>query len=112
METSATGRRAWLIVAMLFLFMLINFADKAVLGMSAVPIMTELNLTHAEFGLVGTSFFALFSIGAIVAGFIVNRIETKWVLLVMGLIWALCQLPMLATAGLGMLIANRVVLGL
>ena len=41
-KMTGTGRRehrAWLIAAMLFLFMLINFADKAVLGLSAVPIM-------------------------------------------------------------------------
>lgn len=29
--------RAWVVLAMLFLFMLVNFADKAVIGLSAVP---------------------------------------------------------------------------
>ena len=28
---------AWLIVALLFLFMVINFADKAVIGIATVP---------------------------------------------------------------------------
>ena len=32
-------RRAYFTAVMLFLFMLINFADKAVLGLSAVPVM-------------------------------------------------------------------------
>jgi MFS family permease len=104
--------RAWLVVAMLFLFMLINFADKAVLGLSAVPIMKELGLNHETFGWVGTSFFLFFSGGAVLIGFVVNRIHTKWVLLAMALIWALCQLPMLLSVGLGMLFANRIVLGL
>ena len=31
--------RAWMAVGLLFLFMLINFADKAVLGLAAIPIM-------------------------------------------------------------------------
>ena len=62
---------------MLFIFMLINFADKAVLGLSAVPVMHELELNHTQFGLIGTSFFVFFSIGAIATGFLVNQVPTK-----------------------------------
>lgn len=53
-------KNAWLIVGLLFLFMLINFADKAVIGIAAVPIMQELQLSPREFGLIGSSFFLLF----------------------------------------------------
>ncbi len=102
---------AWAIVALLFLFMMINFADKAIIGLAGVPIMTELNLTPKQFGLVGSSFFLLFSISAVVTGFIVNRVQSKWVLMVMGLIWALVQFPMLGTVGIELLIACRIVLG-
>ena len=36
----ANGRnRAWIVVVLLFIFMVINFADKAVIGIAAVPIM-------------------------------------------------------------------------
>src|SRR5262249_15562834 len=69
-----TPNGAWLIVALLFLFMLINFADKAVIGIAAVPIMQELQLSPRQFGLLGSSFFLLFSVSAIVTGFIVNRV--------------------------------------
>src|ERR1700736_2715147 len=72
---------AWPIVTLLFLFMLINFADKAVIGIAAVPIMTELPLSPRQFGLLGSSFFLLFSLSAVVTGFIVNRVETRWALL-------------------------------
>ena len=102
---------AWGIVALLFLFMMINFADKAIIGLAGVPIMTELNLTPKQFGLVGSSFFLLFSISAVVTGFIVNRVRSKWVLLIMGLVWALVQFPMMGTVGIEMLIACRIVLG-
>jgi hypothetical protein len=57
MATATIDKRAWAVVAMLFLFMLINFADKAVLGLSAGPIIEELKLTHTQFGQVGSSFF-------------------------------------------------------
>jgi ACS family D-galactonate transporter-like MFS transporter len=56
---TGTPREAWLIVALLFLFMLVNFADKAVIGIAAVPMMQELGLSPSEFGLIGSSFFLL-----------------------------------------------------
>jgi MFS transporter, ACS family, D-galactonate transporter len=102
---------AWLIVAMLFFFMFVNFADKAVLGLAAVPMMKEMGLTPKEFGFVGSSFFFLFSISAVVTGFIVNRIESRWALLAMASIWALTQFPIVGSVGFGALVACRVVLG-
>jgi MFS family permease len=79
---------SWLMVALLFLFMLVNFADKAVIGIAAVPMMQELQLSPREFGLIGSSFFLLFPVSAVITGFIVNRVETRWALLVMALVWA------------------------
>lgn len=111
MQTGVSDRKAWVIVAMLFSFMLINFADKAVLGLSAVQIMKELDLTHAQFGAVGSSFFAFFSLGAVLVGFLVNRVQARWVLLAMALIWSVAQLPMLLALGLPFLVFNRVLLG-
>src|SRR5580700_6421225 len=108
---TGTPRGAWLVVALLFLFMLINFADKAVIGIAAVPIMQELQLSPRQFGLIGSSFFLLFSVSAIVTGFIVNRVQTRWALLTMGLVWALAQFPMLGTVGFAALVACRVALG-
>jgi len=111
MKAVRPEKGAWTIVALLFLFMMINFADKAIIGLAGVPIMTELNLTPKQFGLVGSSFFLLFSISAVVTGFIVNRVRSKPVLLVMGLVWALVQFPMLGTVGIETLIACRIVVG-
>ena len=111
MQVSAVQKGGWTIVWLLFFFMLINFIDKAVIGLAAVPMMKEIGLTPKEFGLVNSSFFFLFSISAILTGFIVNRIQTRWALLVMGIIWALTQFPMLGSVGLGILITSRVALG-
>jgi MFS transporter, ACS family, D-galactonate transporter len=108
---SRAPQGARLIVGLLFLFMLINFADKAVIGIAAVPLMTELRLSPRQFGLLGSSFFLLFSLSAIVTGFIVNRVQTRWALLVMGLIWALTQFPMLANVGFATVVASRIALG-
>src|SRR5579863_2618568 len=90
---------AWLVVILLFAFTVINFTDKAVIGIAAVPIMQELKLSPREFGLVGSSFFLLFAVSAIATGFVVNRVQTRWVLLAMGLVWALTQFPMVGDIG-------------
>src|SRR6201999_1760531 len=89
-----TPKGAWKITFLLFLFMLVNFADKIVVGLAGVPIMTDLKLEAEQFGLLGFSFFFLFSVSHIVVGFIVNRVDTRWVLLALALVWALAQFPM------------------
>jgi MFS family permease len=111
MTAQPTPKGAWTITFLLFLFMLVNFADKIVVGLAGVPIMTEMKLEPEQFGLLGSSFFFLFSISAIVVGFIVNRIETRWVLLALALIWALAQFPMVGTVSFSTLLICRVILG-
>jgi MFS family permease len=111
MSTQPTPKGAWKITFLLFLFMLVNFADKIVVGLAGVPIMTELKLEPQQFGLLGSSFFLLFSISAIGVGFLVNRIATRWVLLALALIWSLAQLPMVGTVGFSTLLICRIILG-
>jgi MFS family permease len=111
MAAQPTPKGAWGITFLLFLYMLVNFADKIVVGLAGVPIMTELKLEPEAFGLLGSSFFFLFSISAIIVGFIVNRIETRWVLLVLAVVWALAQFPMLGTISFSTLLICRVILG-
>jgi MFS family permease len=111
MDTQPTPKGAWKITFLLFLFMLVNFADKIVVGLAGDPIMTELKLEPEQFGLLGSSFFFLFSISAIVVGFIVNRVATRWVLLALATIWALAQFPMVGTVSFTTLLICRVILG-
>lgn len=111
MSERKVPKGAWTITFLLFFFMMVNFADKAIIGLAGVPIMKELGLTPKEFGLVGSSFFLLFSVSAVVTGFVVNRIQSRWALALMGLIWALVQFPMLGTVSIEFLIACRIVLG-
>jgi MFS family permease len=111
MTAQPTPKGAWKITFLLFLFMLVNFADKIVVGLAGVPIMTELKLEPEQFGLLGSSFFFLFSISTIVVGFIVNRVDTRWVLLALAAVWALTQFPMVGEVGFTTLLICRVILG-
>ena len=111
MTAAATPKGAWRITFLLFLYMVVNFADKIVVGLAGVPIMNELQLSPKEFGFLGSAFFFLFSISAVVVGFIVNRVPARWVVLVLTLIWALVQFPMVAAVGFTTLIVCRIILG-
>lgn len=103
---------AWLVVVMLFLFMVINFADKAVFGLAAVPMMHDMHLSPRTFGLVGSSFFLLFSLSGIGFGFLANHVQSRWLLAALALIWSAVQFPLVsASVGLPMLLASRVLLG-
>ncbi|MFE3170335.1 MFS transporter [Amycolatopsis sp. NPDC059090] len=106
-----TSARGWVVTGLLLVFMLINFADKAVLGLAAKPLMHDLGLTPEAYGLISSGFYFLFSISAIVVGFVSNRVPTKWILLVLGVVWALTQAPMLGTVGFGAVLVSRIVLG-
>src|SRR5690349_17121863 len=111
MTGQPTPKGAWKITFLLFLFMVVNFADKVVVGLAGVPIMNDLKLDAGQFGELGSSFFLLFSISAIIVGFIVNRVQTRWVLLAMAIIWSLAQFPMVGTVSFTTLLICRIVLG-
>jgi ACS family D-galactonate transporter-like MFS transporter len=103
--------RAWLMVALLFMFMFLNYADKNVIGLAGPQIRQDLNLSYTAFGDIGSSFFYLFAISSIIGGFVANRLPSRWLLLAMGLIWSATQFPMMGTVGIGTLITCRVLLG-
>ena len=110
-EISGFGK-AWKVAIALAAFMMINFFDKIVLGLVAVPMMDELKLTPQQFGAIGSSFFWLFAIGGVAGGFLANRFETKLLVLCMMLIWSICQLPIAYATSTATIIACRLVLGI
>lgn len=100
-----------LVILMLFLFMMINFADKAVIGLAGPNIMKAFNLTPVEFGFIGSAFFFLFAISGIGFGFLANRYDSHKIVTLLALIWALVQFPIVVSASYGVLLASRIILG-
>lgn len=112
MSTTYQPRKAWRIAILLFLFMAVNFMDKIVIGLLAVPMMEALQLTPAQFGLIASSFFWLFAIAGVAGGFMANRVATTGILLAMALTWSIFQVPMAMSSSLAVLIFSRVLLGI
>ncbi|WP_179404459.1 MFS transporter [Burkholderia guangdongensis] len=111
MSTSYQSGKAWRMTLLLGLYMIINFSDKVAVGMLAVPMMTELKLSPAMFGLLGSSYFWLFAVAGVVGGFVTNRVATTGMLLAMAVAWAVLQIPMALSSSLVVLVAARVLLG-
>lgn len=105
------NRRAWVITALLILFQIIAFADKAILGLVAQQAIPELGISTIEFGFIGSAFFFLYAIASVAIGIWAGRAPIKWVLLAMGLSWAVLQFPILFGGGAAVLLVTRILLG-
>ncbi|CAG2159290.1 MFS transporter [Cupriavidus numazuensis] len=102
---------AWTIVVLLLLYMLVNFLDKIALSMTAAPLMAELNLSATEFGTIAGSFYWLFSLSGILGGLLSRRIDARWLLLGMGILWAVLQIPVIFASSARELLWARMLLG-
>lgn len=104
--------KRWTIIAILFFVQIVNFADKTVVGLAAVPIMQELNLSASQYGLVASSFYALYAVTTLVVALVfAPRYSPRVILIGLLIVWSLAQLPILIVASLWVLIGCRTVLG-
>lgn len=95
----------------IFLYV-VNYADKAVLGIIAQPLMRELGMTSSQVGLVGSLFFVTFTVGGFFAGPLNKYLTLRWALLALGLTWSVVMLPLVVSASFAMLVITRMLLGL
>ncbi|MBV7505540.1 MFS transporter [Bacillus sp. sid0103] len=101
----------WIILFALFIMSIINFGDKSITGLAGIHIMEDLNLTSTQFGIVGSSFFWLFSIVGIIGASLSDRFGTGKLLAIMAIIWTIAQSMLLVVSSLPLLIFSRVLLG-
>ncbi len=101
----------WIVLAILFLGFLINFADKSVVGLAVGPLMEELNLSYAQWGLIGSSFFWIFPVAAVLIGFITDKVSPKIIIGFMLLAWSLLQFGGYLIGGFATLLLYRIFLG-
>lgn len=106
------GINGWFALTAIFIFMVINFADKALLGIAAEPMSQELGLSPTQYGIISSSFFILYSISSFVVGFLTIRFPAKRILAVLAIIWSIAQAIIVSPlAGYSALILTRVLLG-
>lgn len=110
-KKSAVSKKAWIIIFLLFLLTVISNADKAIIGFASVPIMEELGLNAEQWGIVGSVFFLLYSICAILGGSLADKIGTKKVIIGIVAIWSVVQLSTIFVSSFAYLLVTRIILG-
>lgn len=101
----------WASAIMLTLMMLVNWADKAIVGLAAGPLMKDLGLTPSQLGGIGSIFFLVFCITPLFVGFIANRVSSRWLMAILVLMWSVAQAQVLLAASYSTLLLSRIILG-
>ncbi len=106
------SRVRWMIVGLMFLNGMINYIDRAALGVAAPLVSADLNLSPAQLGIV----FSVFSVGyasfCFIGGYCGDLFGPKRVLSVSMIVWSLfCGLTALAT-GFWSLLGLRLFFGM
>jgi ACS family hexuronate transporter-like MFS transporter len=71
------GRYRWIICALLFFATTINYVDRAVLGVLAPALRSEIGWTDQHYGYISGSFTLAYAIGFLFAGWLIDRIGTR-----------------------------------
>ncbi|MGH3652413.1 MFS transporter [Glutamicibacter sp.] len=108
---SSSSRRNWGIVVMLLIFFMLNFADKAAIGLASKPIRESMHLTASQYGLLSSAFFWLFAIGAVVLTAAFRKISYNWAAGILMVTWILTMLPLTTQTTFAVLLASRMALG-
>jgi len=76
-EKMKIGNYRWIICALLFFATTINYVDRAVLGVLAPTLRTEIGWTDQEYGYISAAFTLAYAIGFIIAGWFIDKVGTR-----------------------------------
>lgn len=110
-KKNSVSKKAWMIIFLLFLLTVISNADKAIIGFASVSIIEELGLNAEQWGVVGSVFFLLYSISAVLGGSLADKIGTKKVIIGMVAIWSIVQFSTIFVSSFAYLLVTRIILG-
>lgn len=102
----------WFIAVLLTILMMLNWADKAVIGLAAVPIMNDLDITPQQLGMVSSGMFLAFTLTQLLVAPLTTKFRTKPMILLMCIIWSVAQVPVVALMTLPALWISRLLLGI
>lgn len=104
-------KKAWVVITLLFLLTVISNADKAIIGFASVSIIAELDLTSEQWGIVGSVFFLLYSLSAVLGGVLADRVGTRIVIAGMVVVWSVVQFSTIFVSSFAFLLITRIILG-
>lgn len=105
-------RSAWGFTCLVIALYVVNWGDKAVLGLVAQDLKDEIGITEGQIGLIASAFFILYIIGNLGAGLINRTLALRWSLALLAIGWSLAMFPIVLSATFTVLLLSRMFLGL
>lgn len=105
------GRFAWMVAGLLFAGSLVNYMDRAALGVVKLPLCEELRLTNTDFGLALNAFLLAYMVLYVVGGRLADRLGYHRAFVVTIVFWSMANMMHAAAAGLLSLCFLRALLG-
>lgn len=109
---AAVGRFRWVIVALLFMAMVINYVDRQTIGLLKADLTAEFGWSETAYADLVLWFQAAYAIAYLVWGRIMDRAGARVGFGVAFLIWQVGHIMTAAASSFGGFILSRVVLGL
>src|SRR5215831_2981688 len=109
---AAVGRYRWVIVALLFAAMVINYVDRQTIGLLKGDLSRQFGWSEANYADLVFWFQAAYAVSYLGFGRIVDRIGDRWGFGLAFLIWQGAHLARAAARGLGGFIGVRLLLGI
>ncbi|HQZ26706.1 MAG: MFS transporter [Verrucomicrobiales bacterium] len=100
------------ILVLLVIAVGINYIDRGTLSVSASNISAEFQLDNTQMGLLFSAFFWSYALFQLVAGWLVDRYDVKWVFAIGFLVWSLSTAAMGFASGLTVFFLLRLTLGM
>lgn len=89
LQKQSVGSYRWVICALLFFATTINYVDRAVLGVLEPVLAKEIGWTATQYGNINASFNLAYAIGFLFAGWMMDRIGTRWGYSISLIVWSL-----------------------
>jgi ACS family hexuronate transporter-like MFS transporter len=105
------NRLAWLVVSLLFLGSVLNYVDRAVLGVVKPQILADLSLTNFDYGLAVNAFLVAYMVVYIVGGRLADRLGSRRTFTLTICFWSVANMLHAVTQGLLSLSLYRALLG-
>jgi MFS transporter, ACS family, hexuronate transporter len=83
------GSYRWVICALLFFATTVNYIDRAVLGVLEPVLQKEIGWTATQYGDINSAFNLAYAIGFLFAGWMMDRIGTRWGYTISLTLWSL-----------------------
>lgn len=88
-QKGSIGNFRWIICALLFFATTINYVDRAVLGVLEPELKKVVHWTDTQYGDINSAFSLAYAIGFLIAGWLIDRIGTRWGYSIALAVWSL-----------------------